>query len=607
VPAAYCRVLGPVEVTIDGQAAPADLLWRKHLALLVVLARSPSRKRSRTQLMLLLWGDKPDSAARQSLNEALRILRRRLGDDAVITRGDEVQLAEGAVELDANEVDRLLDAGYVSAATELIRGDFMDGFTVPNAWDFEEWLAAERRLWREHAVTALAEAATSALASGTTRGARTFAERALRLDPLCESAVRALMCAHALAGDRAAALNEFRRFTSELDRTYGIAPGSETEALAERIGAERSWDLPPAVPGLDSDATRSWPLVGRTRELQTLLDGWRACRAQRCTRLGVILGDPGMGKSRLAEELLARARLEGARTAMTRAVPGDEVMRWRGLSGLQGAGRAPSDGSSDPLRDLVDFAVPLNSPLMIVLDDAQYLDADSLRAVGALLRDALHRSVFLLLGVGPGASPELDALLARVGRDVDGDIVRMEPLDASAVGELVCETLPEFAGTEHDRVVRRVLADSAGVPFLANALLRAITVGLELDDVVTPWPAPLRTLEHTLPAELPHATVAAIRVDFHRLSAGAKAVLRAAALSDGPATIGPISRATDLGVAELTRALDELEWSRWLTSDARGYTFTARLLREIVAEEMMTKGQRERMRLAMAPPGASSP
>ena len=88
-----CRTLGPVGVSVNDQPAPPELLWRKHLALLVVLARAPRRTRAREQLTGLLWAEKADSAARHSLNEALRVIRRTAGDDALDTKGDMVTLA----------------------------------------------------------------------------------------------------------------------------------------------------------------------------------------------------------------------------------------------------------------------------------------------------------------------------------------------------------------------------------------------------------------------------------------------------------------------------------------------------------------------------------
>src|SRR2546426_12226159 len=75
----HCWVLGPARVTVDGVDAPPELLWRKHLALLVYLARSPRRSRMREHLVGLLWSDRDERQARHSLSEALRVFRRILG------------------------------------------------------------------------------------------------------------------------------------------------------------------------------------------------------------------------------------------------------------------------------------------------------------------------------------------------------------------------------------------------------------------------------------------------------------------------------------------------------------------------------------------------
>src|SRR6266545_2167037 len=94
----HCRVLGPARVTIDGADAPPELLWRKHLALLVYLARSPRRGRTREHLVGLLWGDRNDAAARHSLSEALRVIRHAAGDDSVEVTAGQIRLMPGSVE-----------------------------------------------------------------------------------------------------------------------------------------------------------------------------------------------------------------------------------------------------------------------------------------------------------------------------------------------------------------------------------------------------------------------------------------------------------------------------------------------------------------------------
>jgi len=71
------RTLGPPGLTMGGELAPPELTWRKHLALLVYLARSP-RGRTREHLAGLLWADRPEGAARHSLNVALHAVRREV-------------------------------------------------------------------------------------------------------------------------------------------------------------------------------------------------------------------------------------------------------------------------------------------------------------------------------------------------------------------------------------------------------------------------------------------------------------------------------------------------------------------------------------------------
>jgi len=193
------------------------------------------------------------------------------------------------------------------------------------------------------------------------------------------------------------------------------------------------------------------------------------------------------------------------------------------------------------------------------------------------------------------AREELDRLCGRIGRDVAGAAVRLTRLDLEALRRLAAWALPDYGAPELDRVTRRVEADSAGLPLLAVELLHAVALGLDLGGAAGAWPAEHRTLDQTLPGELPDAVTAAIRVGFRRLGKDAQTLLAAASvLGDrtGAATLG---RAAGIEGDRLLRALDELEWSRWLTAESRGYSFPARVVRDIVARDMLTPGQRQRV------------
>ncbi len=626
-----CRVLGPIEVRVDGGPAPPELLWRKNLALLVYLARSPKRTRSRDHLVGLLWGEKAESAARHSLNEAIRVLRKHVGESALESESGQVRLDPAALQLDVDLFAAKVEEESWGDAANLVSGDFMEGFGVPGCSEFEDWLYAERVALREQAVTALVNRATSLLDRGEIREAAATARRALALDATSETAARAAMRSLAIAGDRAAALEVYDTLLARLDEQIGIEPDEQTQALAERVRRERTWRLPTgaiaaAAPGGES---RRVPLVGRELELGQLVDAWMACCTGRQASLGVIEGEPGTGKTRLVDELAARARLDGAALGEVRAVEADQAEAWSGVLGLAGglsldlpglddvataahayfcaevpawAERfgAESKGASawPPGRALNEVARGLaaRQPVFLHVDDAHWLDRDTLLAISAMLRDLEDAPVFVLLSLSPYPERlELAELRARVGRDLAGVTVRLASLSAEALRSLARWALPTYDDVELDRVTRRIATDSAGLPLLAVELLHAVALGLDLRATGGAWPEPLRTLDQTLPADLPDAVAAAVRVGFRRLSRDAQTVLTAASLLGDRVDASRLSKAAALKGDALAAALDELEWQRWLSAEPRGYSFVARVVRNIVARDMLTPGQRQRI------------
>jgi DNA-binding SARP family transcriptional activator len=630
-----CRVLGPIEILEDGGSAPPELLWRKNLALLVYLARSPKRTRSRDHLVGLLWGEKPESAARHSLNEAIRVLRKHVGESGLESEGGQVRLDPSALHLDVDVFEAKVEEASWAEAAALVSGDFMEGFGVPGCSEFEEWLYGERVALRERAVTALVNRAASLLDQGEIREAAATARRALALDATSETAARAAMRSLAIAGDRAAALEVYDSLIARLDEEIGIEPDEQTQALAERVRRERTWRLPAgaigaAAPGAES---RRVPLVGRETELEQLVDGWAACRARRRASLAVVEGDPGTGKTRLVEELAARARLDGAALAEVRAVEADQAEAWSGALGLAGGlsldlpgldemataaraffcsevpawaerfGAKPgSELAWPPGRSFTEVVRRLaaQQPVFLLVDDAHWLDRDSLLAISAMMRDLENAPVFVVLSLAPYPERvELEELRARVGRELAGVSFRLASLSAETLRSLARWALPSYDEVELDRVTRRIATDSAGLPLLAVELLHAVALGLDLRATGGAWPEPLRTLDQTLPAELPDAVAAAVRVGFRRLSRDAQTVLAAASILGDRVDAARLGRATALKADALAAALDELEWQRWLSAEPRGYSFVARVVRDVVARDMLTPGQRQRILAAV--------
>ena len=190
---------------------------------------------------------------------------------------------------------------------------------------------------------------------------------------------------------------------------------------------------------------------------------------------------------------------------------------------------------------------------------------------------------------------ELDELRARIGRDLPGTTVSLGPLGQAEARQLAQWALPNYPEDALDRLTRRVLSDTAGLPLLLVELLHAVALGMELSPDAVTWPQPTKTLDQTLPGELPDPIVAATRVGFRRLSSAAQQTLSAIAVLGDRADADTVERVTGLDRDVLLPALDELEWQRWVTATGRAYGIVAKITREVILRDMLTPGQRERL------------
>ena len=419
-----CRTLGPVEVSVDGGPAPPDLLWRKHLALLIYLARSPRRVRSRDHLVGLLWGDR-DRGRRAALPE-----RGAAGDPPPRRRDDAVETARraGPARRRASwrwtwtSWRRWPSAEDWEAAAELIAGEFLEGFAVPGASEFEDWLAAEREHWRRRGVEVLVRGSEALLRAGRTQEASALAARALALEP----DLRARPRRRRSAASRSPATAPARWSCSTASATrlaeeVGTEPGEEIRALVERVRRERGVRAEVAAGGATGEPVVRPPLEGRgqgagpaARGVGRL--GTRAAgRRCSCSRANPAWARPGCWRRRWRG-----CGSTACRIAAARAVEADRAEPWSGVLALARGGLVDAAGiGAAPPEALAAFAAPAarvaesgsparrptaasrsgralvrvlraaaeEQPLVLAVDDAQWLDPDSASALGAVLRD----------------------------------------------------------------------------------------------------------------------------------------------------------------------------------------------------------------------------
>ncbi len=239
------KLLGSFEVGLDG-GPTIEIGARKTRAMLAYLAVNPGRAQTRERLVGLLWSDRGDAQARNSMRQALSELGRAF--DAIqptplVKERDTIQLAPDAIEVDVREFERLAasdDAADLDRAIALHGGDLLEGIDIRDP-AFEEWLVPERQRLREIFLAVLAKR----LAQARGQTAIGLAQRLLALDPLREEGHRALMRLHAEAGEVGAALRQYETCRAILGRELDVAPSPETEELHRRIRQQK--DQPAAI------------------------------------------------------------------------------------------------------------------------------------------------------------------------------------------------------------------------------------------------------------------------------------------------------------------------------------------------------------------------
>lgn len=335
-------LLGSPRITLDGEPV-TGFNTRKDCALLVYLAVTGAHH-SRETLAALLWPDAGEVQARRNLRHALTHLRKVIGAHWLETEQGVAMSRDHPWRVDVDELRALVQKVTASPTTHsaqgvaqevdaldqllgLYRDEFLQGFHVHNAAQFEEWVTGPREELRLLALRGLSTLAERCLAGGVYEAGLRATRRLLELEPWSEQGHRRQMQLLAHAGRRTEALAQFERCRAVLATEFGVEPEQATIYLYEQIRA----GLPPAAGGVASSGVRQAPghlspvldpahfshnipgqltaFIGREEELSHI----RALLLSPQHRLICIVGEGGIGKTRLALAV-ARSFVDEAQT-----------------------------------------------------------------------------------------------------------------------------------------------------------------------------------------------------------------------------------------------------------------------------------------------------
>ena len=526
-PALRLRLCGDAGLATAAGIALHSELGAKSRALLAYLALEPG-PHSREKLTALLWGEYPDEKARASLRQALRHLREALGDAIEVDRTT-VDLARGAVTCDVtdfvaraeraeNDAGDTIDRGNVEAALAVDVPRFLAGVTVRNSPAFEDWAGSMRARLVHRYLRLLAIAARDALARRAWREAGSLADRWASLAPFEDQPLAVLMEARFLAGDATDALASYTDHATRLAAEVHRAPSQALVELASRIRRESRDPHPARSPrsanGWHEALSFNASLIGRSSEWEVLERSWETV-CEGTTRVVLIEGEPGAGKTRLAADFSRWVAARGG-TALRGAgydchagapfgaviaalrsgldVPGlagadpeslaqvarliPELRRkFRGLPDAVAPGQAVESWRLFEAVAQVVLAIADEGPVIFSMDDLQWCDADSCSLMQFLIRRTSDAPVlwcitFTAGGIARDAPP---ARLYRALRIADGTVaVALRPLGADDVWNLIRELAHIGAPAAGRRLAARIHAVTAGNPFYVIELLKTL-------------------------------------------------------------------------------------------------------------------------------------
>ncbi|MEZ4866945.1 MAG: ABC transporter substrate-binding protein [Caldilineaceae bacterium] len=605
------HLLGGFSLSYDDRTIDAFAATRLQ-SLLAYLLIHRDAPQSRQQIAFHFWPVSSESQARTNLRKLLLQLRRALPDADTYLSFDNQLIqwqADAPFTCDVIEVQQLLkqlrenplNQDALTALFDLYRGELL-----PSCYD--DWIAPLREGLHHDVMAALEQMVTLLENQRAYDQGIRYAQRLLTFDPLEEKSYQRLMRLRAADGDRAGALKVYQECTAILERELGVEPSAETAALYERLRQAKSTHAalrakPQAKPALP-------PLVGRQAEWQTLRKAWQqAVRGH--VRFVTIAGEAGIGKTRLAEELLLWAEEQGIAAVRTRSYQAQGALAYAPITELLQAESIyrrvqllnenrltqiarllpklleeyPDLPSPQPMTEswqrqqffdaLAHAILADGQPLVLLFDDLQWADGETLTWLHFLLRAAVDAPLLLVGTIRTGeieSDHPLPTLLNSLRRDDLLTGITLAPLNSEEV-QALAQSLQNSALA--DDQLAQLYADTEGNPLFVVESVRA------QQDAEEAQGAGLGQ------SGLPPKIYSVIRSRLTQLSPETQTLVNLAAVIGRSFTYDVLMQAGSMAEAEVVDSLDELLERQIIREQTMAvYDFSHDRIREVAYNEI---------------------
>jgi DNA-binding SARP family transcriptional activator len=602
---------------------------RKVLALLAFLAVEGGMQ-TRDRLAGLLWVDAAPEAGRNSLRNTLSYLREALGGEhhLKIERQAIGFNLESGVMVDVLELERAaklaleprdipleVQISKLELAANLYKTDFLTGFTLDDESEFDAWLLEKREIYRRYFQTVLERLAQLQSNAGKFSSAIETALKLVALDRLNEAGYRQLIGLQHANGDRVGALKSFENLQNTLRTDLNLEPSPETLALAEQIRLETATpkSRAPRIPSLPTMLLEG-RMVGRVSEFVKMVEAYHTT-AIGASSFVTVAGEPGIGKTRLANEFLTWASSQGATILRGQAFETGGGLAYQAITDALRKYLRNSPDLANVLRPIwlaelskllpelleryPDLPLPsqdetvartrlfeavakfgaglaARAPVVLFIDDLQWADQASLELIAYSARRWLEEQspVLLVFTVRAEAlgNSNLQAWLTGLSREWQAVTLMLEGLSAEDTARLIENTggaNPEFSSW--------LYRETGGQPLFISETLKSLAERGLIAPQAGAW-----RVQPAMPTQTTAPGIRSVlQARFTRLSDQARELLEAGAVLGQDFEFNVAQQVTQLEEDQALKALDELLRSRLVLEASANYVFSHDKVREV--------------------------
>jgi predicted ATPase len=508
------------------------------------------------------------------LRKALQTLE---AEQALIVEGDLLSLDLVTCQSDVIDFHRLLklgDEGSLAQAVALRKSSLLQGFSVPDAPMFEDWVQLENSNLNQAYLDALQRLTDWMEEQSAWSSAIGYLRQAAQLDPLSEAPQQRLIRLYLKQGEAGLALRQYRQFENQLNNELGIKPSRETKALYEEVLRQHGKPVITTSAARPMRSLAPLPFVGREDLLHELSTLGRDVESGHGTTV-LIQGEGGIGKSRLIQEfvyqLASRAKpwlvLQGA------CSPFDDLLSYGPfIEALQSTGMddaeellAESGGSIPDARGRFFWRVlqtirslSQSTPLVLCIDDLQWANSSTLNLFGFLSARIQFLPVLLVGTVQHAESiPSLQRLITLGRRRYELRLLSLTPLNQSAIVDLLHQSRVNEANIE--TLAEWLNLKSAGNPFLLSEILAQLRTEKILKNAGGDWLLDAtQWLRWRATFSLPETTHDLVSWRLANISAEARNLLDILAVASQPIPESVFHSLADVWTASFPALVDDL-------------------------------------------------